>query len=407
MGSPVFLKRVVLKNYKSIAGCSVDLGPLTFLVGPNGSGKSNFLDALRLVTESLNTSLEQSLRARGGIKEVRRRSSGKKGKGRPTNFGIRLDLQLDKGITGFYAFVVEAKTEGGFEVQKEECRWRDERAFDKAWYRVESGQVKEASGQVMPPASSDRLYLVSAAGLPDFRPVFDALSHMGFYNLNPDAIRELQAPDPGQFLRRDGDNLASVLGFMEKGVRDRVLEFLSHVVPGVTNVSVKHIGKKETLEFQQEIIPNGTTWRFMAESMSDGTLRALGVLTALFQATLRNGSHVPLVGIEEPEMAVHPGAAGVLRDALKVASASTQVVVTSHSPDLLDDKEVVADWILGVVSENGETKIGPIDEADRSVIRDRLFTAGELLRQGQLLPDRKHLNQDSPGQLELFGRQEL
>jgi predicted ATPase len=145
----------------------------------------------------------------------------------------------------------------------------------------------------------------------------------------------------------------------------------------------------------------------MAESMSDGTLRALGVLTALFQATLRNGSHVPLVGIEEPEMAVHPGAAGVLRDALKVASASTQVVVTSHSPDLLDDKEVVADWILGVVSENGETKIGPIDEADRSVIRDRLFTAGELLRQGQLLPDRKHLKPDSPGQLELFGRQDL
>ena len=53
MVKPVLLRRVVLRNYKSYANCSVALGPLTFLVGPNGAGKSNFLDALRLVTESL------------------------------------------------------------------------------------------------------------------------------------------------------------------------------------------------------------------------------------------------------------------------------------------------------------------------------------------------------------------
>ena len=87
MIDPVFLKRVVLRNYKSIAVCSVKLGPLTFLVGPNGAGKSNFLDALRLVTESLDTSLEHALRERGGIEEVRRRSSG-----HPTHFGIRLEF---------------------------------------------------------------------------------------------------------------------------------------------------------------------------------------------------------------------------------------------------------------------------------------------------------------------------
>ncbi|HSB04808.1 MAG TPA: AAA family ATPase, partial [Thermodesulfobacteriota bacterium] len=74
MINPVFLKRVVLNNYKSIKECSVCLGPVTFLVGQNGAGKSNFLDALRLVTESLSTSLEHALRERGGINEVRRRS---------------------------------------------------------------------------------------------------------------------------------------------------------------------------------------------------------------------------------------------------------------------------------------------------------------------------------------------
>ena len=101
MINPVFLKRVVLNNYKSIKECSVPLGPLTFLVGQNGAGKSNFLDALRLVAESLNTSLEHALRGRGGINEVRRRSSG-----HPTHFGIRLEWQLPDNTHGVYAFRV-------------------------------------------------------------------------------------------------------------------------------------------------------------------------------------------------------------------------------------------------------------------------------------------------------------
>ena len=45
--SAPFLKRVRIRNYKSLVNCDVELGALTVLVGRNGSGKSNFLDALR------------------------------------------------------------------------------------------------------------------------------------------------------------------------------------------------------------------------------------------------------------------------------------------------------------------------------------------------------------------------
>lgn len=400
MTDPVFLKQVILTNYKSIAKCSVNLGSLNFLVGPNGAGKSNFLDALRLVTESLNTSLDHALRERGGINEVRRRSSG-----HPTHFGIRLDFSLWDGSMGTYAFRVGAQKKGGFEVQQEECRIFGE-LLSKAFFKVVSGTVAESHLTVMPPASADRLYLVAAAGLPDFRPLYDALSHMGFYNLNPDEIRELQPPDTGEVLRRDGGNLASVLSFMAKEnepSRKRVVEFLSKVVPGVQNVTAKHVGKKETLEFRQLVGKNEVPWRFMAENMSDGTLRALGVLTALLQSANGASKRVPLVGIEEPEMAVHPGAAGILRDALRVASTNTQVIVTSHSPDLLDDKSIDDDRILGVASVNGETKIGPLDDAGRSAIRDRLYTAGELLRLGQLTPDLELVEKVNAEQSELFG----
>ena len=96
---------------------------------------------------------------------------------------------------------------------------------------------------------------------------------------------------------------------------------------------------------------------------------------------------VLLVGVEEPEIALHPAAAGVLLDALREAADNTQIIITSHSPDLLDDKDLDPGSILAVEARDGITVIAGIDEAGRSAVRDRLYTAGELLRLNQLQPD--------------------
>ncbi|MCL5098959.1 MAG: AAA family ATPase [Candidatus Omnitrophica bacterium] len=108
---------MVIKNYKSIASCSVQLRSLVFLVGQNGSGKSNFLDALRFVSNALNSSLDHALRERSGISEVRRRSGG-----HPNDFAIRLDFQLPSGQMGNYSFQIGAKESGGFEEETLEFR---------------------------------------------------------------------------------------------------------------------------------------------------------------------------------------------------------------------------------------------------------------------------------------------
>jgi predicted ATPase len=383
--SSTFLTRVLLKNYKSIAACDVQLGPLTFLVGPNGAGKSNFLDALRFVTDSLRTSLEHALRERGGINDVRRRSGG-----HPNHFGLRLLFSLSTGETGHYAFRIGARPQGGFEVQDEECKIHSNEALGPSHhFRIKSGKVEDSS-EPGPAASIDRLYLVSASGLPAFRPVYEALSRMGFYSLSPDQIRDLQPPDAGQLLARDGSNITSVLAQLKKhnpGRKQRIEEYLSKVVPGIRGVDVKAVGPKETLEFRQQIAGSKDPWRFLAANMSDGTVRALGILVALFQAGNGTGAHVPLVGIEEPEIALHPAAAGLLRDGLREASKSTQVIVTSHSPDLLDDQKLDIDSLLAVFAEAGSTHIARLDQAGRVAVKDRLYTAGELLRMDQIRPD--------------------
>ena len=388
---PRLVTRIRLRNYKSIATCDVEPDPLCFLVGPNGCGKSNFLDALRFVAEALRFSLEHALRDRGGIQEVRRRSGG-----HPNHFGIRLDLQLPRAV-GWYAFQVAAKPGGRYSVQQEECFVASEDGHGS--YRVANGIV-EASTIPNPPAcASDRLYLVNMSGFDVFRLLYDALSGMGFYNLNPDVIRDLQAPDPGELLKRDGSNLASVLSSLDGRRKTAVEEYLAAITPGVTGVAARTMGTKLTLDFRQEVRGAKHPWRFLASNMSDGTLRALGVLVALFQGNGDTMGRRHLVGIEEPESALHPAAADVLIDSLTDASQLAQVVVTSHSADLLDNDAIPDSAILAVLSEHAETRIGPLDEAGRSALRDHLFTAGELLRMDQLRPDPEHA---APRQLDLF-----
>jgi len=76
----------------------------------------------------------------------------------------------------------------------------------------------------------------------------------------------------------------------------------------------------------------------------------------------------------------------VLFDALHEAAHFVQVVATTHSADLLDTKDLDSDSLLIVDAVDGETTIGPADEVSKSIMRDRLYTGGELLRQNQLRP---------------------
>jgi predicted ATPase len=228
---------------------------------------------------------------------------------------------------------------------------------------------------------------------------------MGFYSLNPDRIRDFQPPDSGDLLARDGGNLTSVL--RQLAVRDearkkRIEEYLSSIVPGVSSVDVKDVPPKATLEFRQEVAGSTDPWRFFAGNMSDGTLRALGILVALFQSLDSAATSAPLVGIEEPEVALHPAAVGALLDALREASQSTQVIVTTHSPDLLDSADIEAELLLAVHAEKGTTQIAPVDEASREAVHNGLYTPGELLRLDQLRPDLKLFGLKSPRQLDLF-----
>jgi len=387
------ITRLRLRHYRSIAGCDVRLGRLMLLVGPNGAGKSNFLDALRLTAQALTENLDNALRERGGIGEVRRRS-----RGHPTHFGIDVEFRVRDAV-GRYGFAVAAVSGGDFRVSREECRIERptgeqmsmfagaEEHREPAFFSIRDGRLVASSEVVLPKIAEDRLFLVAVSGLDAFRPIFEGLANVSIYSLNPDAMRHLQKPESGELLRRDGSNIASVIERLRRDhpeTKERIEEYLNRVVEGVRSVERHGYGSWETVDFKQRVAGDATPWTFQATSMSDGTLRALGVLTALLAGT--NGYFSP-VGIEEPEVALHPAAAGLLLDALRDASSSRQVLVTTHSPDLLDSSTISPEELLAVRSVDGNTVIGQIDAAGQKALRKSLYTPGELLRVDQILPD--------------------
>lgn len=369
------LDRLVVRNYKSLGQVSLDLSRLAVFVGPNGSGKSNVLDTLRFAADALSINLDYALRERGGINEVRRRSSG-----RPNNFRIELQLSLDRWGAR-YAFEIEAMRGYDFQVAKEECRVYSLEAVaaTEHFFVLERGRLVESYPRLSAATNPQDLYLRAVSAEEGFRQVYEYLTRVAVYNPNPAAIRNLQDPDAYPILRRDGSNLPAILRHMRGSPKrlERVQEFLSRIVPGVTKVEPVVLGPKETLHFFQRM-DNKNDWRFYANSMSDGTLRALAVLVAAFQTA------ITVVGVEEPEVALHPGSTFVLADALIEASQVRQILLTTHSPDLLDHENIPPEALFIVGMERGVSQVQPIPKAQKQVIQDRLLTPGELLRQGQL-----------------------
>ena len=175
------------------------------------------------------------------------------------------------------------------------------------------------------------LALPVVGGEERFAPVLRALASLRVYSIDPGKIGEMQDPDSGASLRPDGSNAASVLQEIERresgGTAERICEILKGIVPNTTRVQPKRHGNKLTLEFTQEW-GDDKRLTFEAFNMSDGTLRALGLLTAVHQSSAPS-----LIAVEEPEATIHPGALGAILDLLRAASHKMQVVATTHSPE--------------------------------------------------------------------------
>jgi predicted ATPase len=383
------ITRVQVKNYRSLADVDVALGPLTILVGRNGAGKSTFLDVLRFVRDALRHGLEDAIVARHGTPSLRRWSPRK-----PYNVEIGLTVETSS-FWGEYSFVIASGQRGNYRVQREVCCVGREQSIveDKfetkggKWITLPQGRFAETSVRSERPIESTTLVLPTL-GL--FSPLFTLMRrHLGgnFYNIIPNVLREPQKPSTEKILTDHGENFSSIARLLpgrNKRFPD-MLRSLSRVVDGVTDMRVREVGgylvtelKHNELRDQKANNENSPWFELALES--DGTLRMLGMLVALYQYQPPSPIRIrsPLLALEEPENALHPGALAVLSDVLHESSRRHQLLITTQSPDLISRFNV--DEIRVVERVAGITHIDPVDEIQRETIKEELFSAGDLLR---------------------------
>jgi len=378
-----FVRRVRVRGFRSIAGCDVALGPLTVLLGFNASGKSNFLDVLRFVADALTGSVPQAVADRGGLGALLHRGPG----GTMESFEIRLDLALPPRQAG----QAPIPATYGFEVAQ------DPLGELPLLVRGEAATIRLADGELRVPldpgtARTMRLRLpASVIREDDPQGVLETrLRAMAFYELDSTALRALDKQLlPGGQLGTTGHFLGSVLGELgrEDPVgKERLDSYLGAVVPNAIGVDERVEGRYSTVQvrFRAGAAGDGEEV-FLRESLSEGTLLAAGVLTALFQPAAFAG-RIPLIGIEEPETALHPAGVGALYEALDDAAQRTQVIVTSQSSELLDNEYVKLEHVRAVANVDGVTYVGEIDAAGRAIVDKELMTLSELHRSGQMLP---------------------
>ena len=300
------LTRVKLRNYKSIAACDVAPAQLSFLVGPTDRARAT------------SSARSASSPTRCGSRSITRCATGAGSRGcaggpggHPTHFGIRVEFNLEAS-QGHYSFRVGAKAGGGYEVQREECHvFKEDRCFNEVATNSTPTTTWNVGRVVKSNLSPRRLpqQIVCTwstwSGVEAFRPVYDALSGTGFYNLNPGgdqgrpADRTQVSSSNGTAATRPASCPLSALDLptSRSGLRTTWARSCRESPAWIGRT----VGPRETLEFRQEVRGAQHPWRFFASNMSDGTLRAFGVLLALFQGAGNSESHRRLVGIEEPE----------------------------------------------------------------------------------------------------------
>lgn len=381
------IEELGLSGFRSFATETVSFENPVFLVGPNGAGKTNLTEALAFLAEAMGSPLPAVVENRGGFMALAHRGSEKE---RPHGVGLGVVLREPDEETRRVCYEFELRPKGrtaDFEVTRERCVVRDRDGstaeFERTRSRGGSERWRSSVAGLVPAMVPDHLALPIVAGDPRFRAAQAFLASMLVCRVTPPALRALQDPQDGKRLRADGGNAASVLAEIQRTAemdKQVMRDLVESVVPGTVDLRARRVGPKLTMEFRQKRGP-GSVWT-LASSMSDGALRLVAILLAVFQP-----SRPSLLVLAEPETTMDPGAVGAVLDVLRHARRFMQVVVTTHSPEILDAKWIEDRHLRLVESGDGVSRVRSVSASTRGILQDRLASAGELLRSNALIAD--------------------
>jgi len=341
------IQRIKIRNWRNFKDADVPLSERTFIVGANASGKSNFLDIFRFLRDVASTSgggLQKALKDRGGISKVRSLAAR-------TNPNILLDVELLDEDDGKWRYVLEIGQETAGKrrpiVRREDVYLPD----GKLIQRPDANDKDDAERLTQTSLEQVNSNLA-------FRPIAEFFGRVVYLHLVPQLLKHAEGIQ-GKFLENDPfgqgflERIASTSESKRKRRLNRIQGVLQKAVPQLEELQFERdpsSGKPHLKAKYSHWRVNGAWQR--EDQFSDGTLRLIGLFWVLQEDP-------GLLLLEEPELSLNAKIVSLLAPFIYKLQGRGQVLVTTHSSELLSDPGIALDEVVLLEPSAEATKIRP------------------------------------------------
>lgn len=353
------IKKLRVKNFKSLRDIEIELGNFNVLIGPNASGKSNLLDSLAFLSENLyEKEIMTTFDVRGGFEGLV--FGGKE----EERIEIFIDFLLDEEPSS-YLLSFDERT-----IKEEKLIIGEKVIAESNFYKAEAKQKVLRNGTLRDIGTwgfSQSLipYFNHPKEYPLIHRFYTYLSSWKSYGFITQEMRKTLTAEGIFELEKSGGNLAQVLLSLHSEhpkIFSKVEEMLRQGIPEIEELLTPlPLGKNETFIAVRE---RGFDQRFDYHQLSDGTLKLLAYITAVALPEPK------LLCFEEPENFIHPHLLELLVEILR--KSEKQIILATHSPYFVD--LVGTEDIVVVEKKEGETVAQRIKEPEK--LKEKLKELG-------------------------------
>ena len=359
------ISHIRLENWKNFRKVDVDLSSRVFLVGPNASGKSNFLDVFRFLRDLASDGFQKAVKERrGGVSKIRCLAAR-----RYPDILINVSItEKDKKWT--YELVFSQDNNRRPIVKEEKVLHNEETVLSRPNKEDESDEARKY-----------QTHLEQIIANKEFRELVNFFKTVSYRHLVPQIIRN---PQDYQMTRIEQDpfgrdfleRLSATTERTRKSRLIKIVQALNVAVPQLDNLEMEKDdrGIPHLLGKYNHWRADGAKQR--EDQFSDGTLRLVGLLWSLLEG---DG---PLL-LEEPELSLHSGIvkrlAPMIHRMQKKKSGTRQVILSTHSSELLSDRGIGGEEVLLLIPsrEGTEVKVASTIE-EIKVLLDSGMTIAEV-----------------------------
>jgi predicted ATPase len=372
----VFIKKIIVENFKSFKRLEVDLNKFNILIGPNASGKSNFIHIFEFLRDIERVGLEDAISLQGDLEYIRNINIGASQKFSlefVSDYRIKsfFPVLSDNGIIATkakevrYKFALQFfKTKAGFKIVED----RFSVEFDlvkEQWHGKRQGEEKKIGEGQLSIHIEDRRpkYNLKIPGIENIKKeqifpfveteailednellINTPLSHIPFalselfsgisiYNFDPKQPKRAALITGMTELEEDGKNLAISLKRIldDKNSKERFLNLITTILSFVKDFEIEKLADKSLIMKINEIYAN----KYLPASLlSDGTINITMLILAIFF------EKKPVIIMEEPERNIHPQLIALIVGMMKEKSQEKQIILTTHNTDILKNSSL-------------------------------------------------------------------